>query len=180
MKQSILLKQLINKSQQYQERAEEILDLPLETLTKRPRPEAWNTLEVIEHLNYYIDIYNEFISDALSKTKPSSADSELKRGYFGNKFISMMEPTGEKIKKMNTFKSKNPIGKPLSKQCIQHFLDCNKKLISLLENSKERDITTVKSKLAIPVLKIKLHDAMSFLVAHNERHFMQIENVLKS
>ena len=68
MKQSILLSQLINKSQQCQERAEEILDLSIEQLTKRPNPKAWNTLEVFEHLNYYIDIYNGYISQKATES----------------------------------------------------------------------------------------------------------------
>lgn len=178
MKQSILLKQLINKSQQCQEKAEEILDLPVDLLSRRPNPEAWNTLEIFEHLNYYIDIYNGFIDSALSKTEISNEDKTLKRGYWGNKFISMMEPTEKGIKKMNTFKSKNPKGKALSKNSIQHFIDSNRKLMKQIEDAKSRDISKVKCKLALPVLKIKLADAMAFLVAHNERHFMQIERTL--
>lgn len=179
MKQSVLISQLMNQSQQFQERAEEILDLPLDQLTKRPNSKAWNTLEVFEHLNYYVDIYNEFISEALNKTRATDQDLTLKSGYWGKKFITMMKPTAKGIKKMNTFKSKNPMGLNLTKNSIQHFIESNKKLMKQIEGARGKDLSRVKCKLALPLLKIKLADAMAFLVAHNERHFLQIENTLQ-
>lgn len=178
MKQSILLGQLINESQQIQERAEEILDLPLEQLTKRPNESAWNTLEVFEHLNYYVILYNGFIQKALDSSPPSTGDQNLQRGYWGNRFIKMMEPKDGGIKKMKTFKSKDPMGKTLSKQTIQQFIESNQQLMHLIETAKTRDISKTKSQLAIPLLKLKLADAMGFIVAHNARHMLQIENNL--
>ncbi len=178
MKQSELIAYLIHTSKQLNIKAEEILDLQNDTLKKRPHEKAWNTYEVFEHLNYYIDLYNEQFEISLKKSMPLKTDQAIKRGYWGNKFIEMMRPRKDKIKKMNTFKSKNPLGKNLGKACISHFIESNTNTIKLLEQAKTQNISKVKCKLAIPILKLQLSDAFQFIIAHNERHFKQIEKNL--
>jgi len=174
MKQSALLEHLIKVSEELNTEAEFIDHLSIEQLTQRPNADAWNALECFEHVNLYIDIYNEFIEDALRKANLIDEDQEIRRGYFGNMFINMMEPKEKGIKKMNTFKSKNPMGKSINKSVVQHFIKSNSKTIEFLKEAKSKDIQTVKCKLALPLLKLKLSDAIHFLIAHNQRHMQQI------
>lgn len=178
MKQSECLHKLIELSESLNKRAAELQQKPIEELKHRPNPEAWNTLEVIQHLNLYIEIYNQHFADSLKKAKKLAGDQELKSGYWGNKFIGMMDPTKKGMKKMKTFKSKDTKGLPLSSKVISEFIKLNQETIKLLNTAKEKDIQGVKCKLAIPLLKIKLGDAFQFLILHNQRHFMQIENTL--
>ena len=137
MKQSELIDQLIKTSKALNEEAQSIEKLQHEKLTRRPKEGAWNALECFEHLNLYIDIYNDFFDSALKKAQPLQENVEIKRGYWGNRFINWMEPKNDgTITKMNTFKSKNTMGQELDKGVIQHFIAANAKTIAFLELSK--------------------------------------------
>lgn len=179
MKQSELLSQLIESSKSLIKKAEELKILDLGILTIRPTPESWNVLEVLDHLKQYTELYNKQFSISLKKAKPLQVDKDITRSYFGNKFIKMMEPQKDGIKKMKTFKSKNPMGKTLSKSVIQDFIDLNNETIDYLQKSKTLDIQKVKCKLTLPLLKLKVSDAIHFNIAHNQRHFVQINGILK-
>ena len=179
MKQSELIEQLISISKRLNDQAREYQAIDLEKLRLRPNAESWNVLEIFDHLNQYIEIYNQHFADSLKKAKAKQIDKEITRGYFGNTFIKMMEPKEDgDIKKMNTFKSKNPMGKNLDQRVIQQFIDLNMEMIDYLNKSKSLDIQNVKCKLAIPVLKLKLSDAFQFIIAHNQRHFLLIRENL--
>ena len=179
MKQSELINQLIEVSKRLNSKACDLQALDLENLSKRTNPESWNTLEILDHLNQYIEIYNHHFAEALRKANKKQIDKEITRGYFGNMFIGMMEPKKDgKIKKMNTFKSKNPMGKALNIGVIQSFIDLNNETIDYLKKAQEIDAQDVKCKLAIPVLKLKLSDAFQFIISHNQRHFVQIKSIM--
>lgn len=49
----------------------------------------------------------------LPEAKPIVNDPEIKRGYWGNKFINWIDPQIDSMQKMNTFASTNPLGKPI-------------------------------------------------------------------
>jgi len=175
MKQSELIQKLIDVSEKLNKEAKVVEQFPLEQLYHRPNEGAWNALECFEHLNIYIDIYNNFFDEALAKAPIIMADREIKRGYWGNRFINWMEPKEKGMTKMNTFKSKNPMGKKLGKDVIQHFIRANSRTIDYLEEAKTMDIQKAKCQLAIPLLKLKLSDALCFLITHNQRHMIQIQ-----
>lgn len=179
MKQSQLLEELIHISETIQEKAKSIEQISIEKLTQRQDLNSWNALECFEHLNLYIDIYNTFFQEALKKAPELNHDREIKSGYWGKRFVNWMKPTQGRIKKMNTFKSKNPIHKTLGKDVIQYFINSNEITISYLKKSTTKDIQVAKCKLAIPFLKLKLCDAYSFLISHNQRHITQIERAIQ-
>ncbi len=178
MKQSELLELLISTSKQLNEKAQELDQLDLNSLSKRPKEGAWNALECFEHLNLYIDIYNDFFAQAIEKAIPLQNDAEIKRGYWGNRFINWMEPKEKGMTKMNTFKSKNPIGQEIKKEVIQHFISSNSKTLQHLEMAQTKDIQKARCKLALPLLTLKLSDAFHFLINHNQRHMIQIQKAV--
>jgi len=79
---------------------------------------------------------------------------------------------------MNTFKSKNTLGLDVDIKEIQHFIEANKQTINHLLNAKDKNIQNTKCQLALPLLKIKLSDAFHFLIAHNQRHMLQIKRAI--
>lgn len=179
MTQSELLNELIQRSEQIQQEASQIQQLSDQKLIQRPNSKSWNALECFEHLNLYIELYNGFFQNALKKAKQRTVDNEIKRGYWGNRFIQWMQPTEQGIKKMNTFSSKNPINQPLDKGCIDRFLKGNQITIELLQQAQSKEIQKTSCQLAIPILKLKLSDAFHFLIAHNQRHMVQIKNAIQ-
>jgi len=92
----------------------------------------------------------------------------------GNKFIDWMNPQVDSMQKMNTFASTNPLDKSIPVAVIEEFISLSEALIKHLEAAKGKDIQKVKSRMAIPGLKLKLSDAFRFIIAHNQRHMLQV------
>ena len=86
----------------------------------------------------------------------------------------------KKTKKMKTPKDKNPLGENLTKESILIFIEQQKLLLQILENSEKIDLGKIKIPISIaPFVKIKLGDTLRFIVYHNERHIVQAQNILK-
>lgn len=127
--------------------------IPSKDLNYRTSEESWSILECIEHLNLYAVFYNDEISSRLSKAPNSNIDT-FKSGYLGNRSAESMLPKQE-LNAMKTFKSKNPIHSNLKREkVLTSFITYQEELVDLLEKSKEKDITKIKTKLTIPLLKV--------------------------
>ena len=65
------------------------------------------------------------------------------------------------------------------KEVIEEFLQHQRKLIYLLELAKNLDINSIRIPISLtPYIKLKLGDTFNFIIAHNNRHRLQIENIL--
>ncbi|CAM1344323.1 DinB family protein [Tenacibaculum amylolyticum] len=149
-----------------------------EDLQSKRDDKTWSAIECIEHLNRYATFYNQEIRKRLS-TSTTTKISVFKSGYWGNKFALDMLPK-ERMKKMKTFKSKNPIYSRLNTdKVVQDFLELQEELLELLESAKEKDLTNIKTAITLPILKFRLGDTFRFVIYHNERHIVQAKRALK-
>jgi hypothetical protein len=63
---------------------------------------------------------------------------------------------------------------------ISNFLDQQFTLLNLLQDAKRKDIGAIRTPVSISrVIKLKTGDTFRFLIAHEQRHFIQIDNTLK-
>ena len=63
---------------------------------------------------------------------------------------------------------------------LNEYLEQKQKLLLLLEESKERNLNTVRIPITLTkMVKLKLGDTFRFLVAHEQRHMVQARNTLK-
>ncbi len=146
-------------------------------LQKKVNDASWSILECLEHLNLYAEFYNKELKKRMQSSNLPSADS-FKSGYLGNKFALDMLPS-EKMKTMNTFKSKNPIHSKLKKiNVLSNFIKNQKELLVLLELAKNKDLTKIKTSITLPLLKFRLGDTLRFVIYHNERHVVQAKKLL--
>lgn len=141
--------------------------------------QSWSVLECIEHLNLYAKFYNKEIVKRISKSTKSHSEI-FKSGYLGNKSAESMLPS-QTMKTMNTFKSKNPIFVDFNAtKVLSDFINYQEELLDLLELSKEKNLTKIKTSLTLPLLKFRLGNTFRFVIYHNERHIFQAKNVLKN
>ena len=146
-------------------------------LNWRENPESWNVLECLEHLNLYGDFYIPEIESAIKNSK-TIPQLKFNSGFLGNYFAMSMLPK-EKLNKIKTFKSKNPLNSNLDKVAIDRFADQQLKIIALLDQSRKVDLNKVKVKISISQwIKLKLGDTFRFVINHNSRHIQQIEGIL--
>jgi len=151
--------------------------LPEDKLKARPTDDSWTVLECLEHLNRYADFYIPAMRTAIDNSKhPSSV--QYRSYLLGNYFAESMPPR-PKLNKMNTFKSKNPMGADLSVDVISRFLKDQEEILQLLQQS--RAISLMKTRTATTIaswLTIMLGDTLRVIIYHNERHIEQIKNIL--
>lgn len=143
-------------------------------LNFKQNPESWSILECLEHLNLYGDFYLVEIEKRILEANTSPI-LVFKSGFFGNYFANSMQPKsdGSIDNKMNTFKDKNPVNSELSITTIDRFIKQQRQMLTLLEAAKKVNLTKIKTKITLPILKFRLGDTFRFVIAHNNRHLVQ-------
>jgi len=177
MKTTILYTELQNTIQNHINFAKDLKDKSSEKLNHKNNAESWSILECLEHLCLYGDFYLPEIENRISKSKYSS-DENFKSGILGNYFAKSMLPK-DKMKKMKTFKDKNPMGSKLDKSTIDRFIVQQQKMLELLIKSKSVSLNKTKASISISnFIKLKLGDTFRFVVNHDTRHIIQAKKLL--
>ena len=148
-----------------------------ETLHQRPRPDAWNALECLAHLNHYGDYYLPEIRRQISTTKYRRPTEDYTSSWLGNKFAAGMKP-GPKTRKVSTFKSANPINftPAPDRSTITEFIRQQHETLELLRLAAGVDLTKTKTGVSLTSLvKIRLCDTLRTVVYHNWRHVEQAQ-----
>lgn len=159
------------------EQAKAFKKLNSEQLNYKENPESWSILECLEHLNLYGDFYLQEIEKRILETSPTKSEV-FKSSFLGNYFAKTMQPKADgSIQKMKTFKDKNPLHSELSITTIDKFLKQQNQLLTLLEQAERLDLTKIKTKTTLPIIKFRLGDTFRFVIYHINRHLLQAERV---
>ena len=176
MQSEKLIQLLKEQTRQHVTEVEKLQRCDLHTLTWRESDTSWNTLECLQHLNLYSDFYLPEIEKQIIASH-TQHDINFKSGLLGGYFAKSMLPNG-KLKKMKTFKSKNPLHKELHITVLDTFIQEQIKLLDLLNQSNHISLNKVKIKTSISsFLKLRLGDTFQFLINHIIRHLRQIERI---
>ncbi len=177
MKTDLLLKDLSEMTRTNLNSSREFLQRTAVELNHRPASESWSALECLAHLNLYGDFYLPEIERALESSRHST-EEDFKSGLLGNYFAKMMLPGG-KLKKMKTFKEKDPFGSDLDKTTIEKFIRQQEQLLDLLCRSSQVSLTRTKTAISISkLLKLRLGDTFRVVIYHNQRHLVQAQKAL--
>jgi len=172
-----LLNDLVEQTKNNLNHVEQLKKLSINDLNSRKTNESWSKLECIEHLNLYGDYYLAQIEKSISNSKHKSKPV-FKSGVLGNYFVQLMK-TDKKVKKMKTAKEMNPIGSNLDLSSLDRFVFQQQKLLQLIEKARKVDLTKNTTGISISkMIKLRLGDTFRFLVAHNERHIQQANNIV--
>ena len=83
IKSNDLILDLIERTSQHILKTETFYTLSHDILQKRQRPESWNILECLQHLNLYGDFYIPEIRKQIATT-PYKHTDRFKSGWLGN------------------------------------------------------------------------------------------------
>ena len=150
-------------------------------LLRQPEPGKWSVIQVLEHLNSYGRYYLPEIERSLQSSKPATED--FKSGWIGNYFTNLMKPNskGQVGKKMKAPRDHSPSTDLDPKPTLDTFIQQQHALLELLEKAKKKNIGLIRTPISISkLIRLKLGDTFRFLVAHEQRHFVQIQNVFIS
>ncbi|WP_198403838.1 DinB family protein [Aquimarina aggregata] len=173
-----LIQDLIERTREHINKAEQLKQLPLETLNWKKDQKSWSILECVEHLNRYGDFYIPEIEEKIKHSKSTSVD-RFKSSGLGNYFANIMLPK-EKLNTMKTFVSMNPLGSVLHPDVLSKFIQQQHLLIDALSLAKNVNLNTTKTSISISKwIKLKLGDTFRVVIYHNQRHIAQAERVLE-
>jgi len=182
IKTSDLLDQLKADTRQIIMETKILLQNDPELLTRQPAPGKWSIAQILEHLNAYGRFYIPEIRRALDNSNLPS-DQIFNSGWLGNFFTNSMKPTADKrVKnKMKAMKDYTPQPDLDSKTVIDEFLQQQQDMLKLLETSAQKNIGRIRVPITITkLIRLKLGDIFLFVIAHNQRHFIQCENTINT
>lgn len=180
IKSDVLLDALLADVREIIFQCNQLNGLPGRLMTQTPAPGKWSVAQVLEHLNIYSRHYITAIENRLHLNQ-SGPDVFFKPGWLGNYFTKLMKPAENKTlaKKMkapnNAIPSTMPDAEAILNECLQH----QHHLLNLLQIAKTANLNYIRIPTSInKYIKMKLGDTFRFLIAHEQRHFIQIENTL--
>jgi hypothetical protein len=162
--------------------AENLQSLDDDTLSRPPMPGKWSVGQVLEHLNFYSRFYLKAIEANLHQHKTQPRDT-FQSGWFGNYFTNMMKPADSRTVKNKTraMKSATPPVEVNSREALRQFITDQHQLLNLLQIARSADLGKIRVPISVSkMVRLKLGDTFRFIVAHEQRHFVQIRNTLES
>lgn len=158
---------------------EQLQQVPREVLLQQPEPGKWSMAQVLEHLNGYNRFYLDVIEKGLTHNN-YPVRQNYKAGWFGDYFTKMMQPRkdGTIGNKMSAPKAYN-FGPDLDEErVLNEFRHGQQHMLALLDKARTADVGRIKVPISISkLIKLKLGDVFRFLIAHQQRHFLQINRV---
>lgn len=151
-------------------------------LLQHPQPEAWSIAQVLEHLNSYNRYYLREIEIALQRARSKGVrhNDGFSPGWLGNYFTKMMEPgtNGVVAKKYKSPQDHAPSPMLHASTVLREFVAGEQRLIDFLQQGARSDMNGIRVPISISrMIRLKLGDTFRFLIAHQQRHFQQIERL---
>ncbi|WP_370090232.1 DinB family protein [Ekhidna sp.] len=162
----------------------DIANLDDATLTKKENEKKWSALEVIEHLNKVYDIYLDNFTSAINDADAlgENESPRMKRTIVGRLSIFANKPKGKKRRfKMKTFDFFTPAVAPDQlHDIIDTYLKNKETFNELIKQARTKDLTNVKVPTALgQKVKFYIPECFEFLIAHEERHMVQIAEAVE-
>ncbi|UHG89159.1 DinB family protein [Spirosoma oryzicola] len=154
-------------------------------LLERPGPAEWSVAQCLEHLNTYGSYYLPLLEQAILQGEQSGSGARafFRSGWLGNYFATSMRPGADgRIRlKAKAVKSHTPNDQPNAQNVRREFLRQQAQLESLLDRAKAVDLEGSRIPISIARwIKLSLGDTFRFLIAHEQRHVLQAQRVLKA
>jgi len=178
MLQKEIISELVANVVEIQIWAETLRNIDESKLKKRPSDSGWSALECIDHLNRYNEFYIPTFWKGREKARKKTTE-KYKAGWLGNKMANDMLPINGKLRStMKTFKSKNPTLNGFNPNALEIFIENQRTLLQILDRATSIDIESVSVPTTISFLRLKLGDALRFVINHQIRHVVQVKRAL--
>jgi hypothetical protein len=153
-------------------------------LNWKPNNQSWSINEVLFHLNQYAHYYQDVFISKIESTKFTEPKSQFISSPLGKSaWKSMKLGVANNIKrKFQSPKNYNPTLQPqlVRPNEISIFEKYQLDLFEIIEKARKVNIQRVKIPISISkFIRLKLGDALLFVIYHNERHLQQIKNLIE-
>jgi hypothetical protein len=150
-----------------------------------PNPGVWSVAQILAHMNEFGRYYHPTFLKKIENTRFTSTKEAFVSSPLGRSaWKSMKLGNAKNVKrKFKAQKGYNPnIDKGLVKgNEIETFLAQQNELLSIIEKAGTVNIRRVKIPISMSkIVRLRLGDALLFVVYHNQRHVQQILNLRKN
>ena len=155
-------------------------NLDEKTLNQPEAEDKWSMLQCIEHITLATAVYVKNFSEKLNGQQLPTATDNYKGHWKGKMFAKMNapKPEGEIPMKLKTFKFLEPKSQLNSNTVMAEFKQVHEQMIALVEKSRAVNIDRIKVPTALgSMVKLRLGEALRFIVAHTQRHLVQLERI---
>ena len=155
-------------------------DLNEKTLNQPEAEGKWSMLQCIEHITLATAIYVKNFREKLDDQQLPAAADNYKGHWKGRMFAKMNapKPEGDIPMKVKTFKFLEPKSQLSSQSVMAEFKQVHEQMIALVEKSRAVNIDRIKVPTALgSMVKLRLGEALRFIVAHTQRHLVQLERI---
>lgn len=178
-----LITNLQNELRDQLDRCSRLRDLPLECLQQRPDPKRWSVMETLQHMNLSSGHYHRLLQRIYANENNGLRfRTSFLPGYWGDRSARAMDvqPDGRIRFRMPTIARFTPRAADVEGwQALDRFEAMCHGFIGLLERAKTRGLEGEKVTSTLgPILRLRTGDAFRFPIAHQRRHWLQIERTL--
>jgi DinB superfamily len=148
-----------------------------------PAPGSWSIIEVLDHITTSNSLYFSQLEHNISKAQPNQARnySSHKPGFWGSLIYGTVNPELRlKRKSKSSGKFRPTVGNsPNVEALLAKFNESQTKLLALMERSRGVNMQGVSVKSpGVFFITYHLADLYKILGAHEERHWLQINDIL--
>jgi len=149
----------------------------------RPVETAWNVQEIFAHLNEYARFYHDAFLTRISRTRFTEPKENFLSSPLGRSAWKSMKLGNAKNVKRK-FKAPRAYNPTFEKHLvdgsdIERFRTRQDELLEIAQKAAQVNIRKVKVPISMSkIIKLRLGDALLFVVYHNERHMQQALNVI--
>lgn len=172
-----LIQELEKQIQLQLDFAQELTSVNEDQVLRKPTSNSWNAIECLEHMSKSMQVYTHQL-DSLELHE--GEELEVAIGWLGRYFTNGTRPKNGKItNKIKTMKSLKP-QQSNAIQSINEFRNQLENIKHFLVGNKNNLWKSAKVKSALgAVLKFNIAEALSFVLAHNERHILQAQKAME-
>lgn len=145
--------------------------------------ESWSINEIFAHLNEYVNYYHPTFISKIKRTRYNEPKDIFISSPLGRSaWKSMKLGNAQNIKrKFKSPRSYNPEHNPklVTGNDIETFQNSQLELMDIIDQASTVNMRKVKIPISISkIVRLRLGDALLFVIYHNERHVQQALNVL--
>lgn len=184
MTSSELISQLIlvtNDNRRYVEK--KLSFLSANQLNWQKSTDSWSVKQTLIHLNEYARFYHTEFVKRIEQTRfkepiPQFVSSPLGKSAWKSMKLGNVNNVKRRF---HSPKQYNPlVNNQLNEDdTVVNFLKNQLELVHILDSAKQVNLRKVKIPISISkIIRLRLGDALQFVIYHNERHIQQIKNTI--
>jgi hypothetical protein len=159
--------------------------LDKEKLNAKPSAKSWSALECLQHMNKSHEVYHKQFVEQIKASRQEPLPEFFVPTWTGKIAYNSMRPQSGVIKaKMPTMSKMKPdteLGKASEldkEQVLDQFLNMQREFLELLDHAETINLQKHKIQTELPLIKMRLGDAMRFILAHGQRHTLQAQRAV--